>query len=112
MPRPRWPDFPVTWALGGHPLDLLDRADMVCVSGGVPLDLPILVEAVSRGLPLTNDSQIFMEAVPCPVIGITGSAGKTTTTTLVGRMAQSRNSSAAHCLGGRQHRHPVDRPAG
>ena len=30
-----------------------------------------------------------MEAVPCPVIGITGSAGKTTTTTLVGRMAQT-----------------------
>ena len=82
-------DYPVTWALGGHPLELLDRTDVVCVSGGVPLDLPILLEAVNRGLPLTNDSQIFMDAVPCPVIGITGSAGKTTTTTLVGRIAQA-----------------------
>lgn len=80
--------LPVRWALGGHPLELLDEAEVVCVSGGVPLDLPIVREAQRRGLPLTNDSQIFMEAVKAPVIGITGSAGKTTTTTLVGRMAQ------------------------
>ncbi|HEX2981706.1 MAG TPA: Mur ligase family protein, partial [Anaerolineaceae bacterium] len=79
----------VTWALGGHPFSLLDQADLVCVSGGVPLEQPILVEARRRGLPVTNDSQIFMQTVPCPVIGITGSAGKTTTTTLVGRMAQA-----------------------
>jgi UDP-N-acetylmuramoylalanine--D-glutamate ligase len=78
---------PIRWVLGEHPLSLLDQTDLVCVSGGVPLTLPIVVEALRRGLPLTNDSQIFMEAVPCRVIGITGSAGKTTTTTLVGRMA-------------------------
>ncbi len=82
-------ELPVEWAVGGHPLTLLDHADLVCVSGGVSLDLPILIEARRRGLPVTNDSQIFMEAVPCPVIAITGSAGKTTTTTLVGRMAQA-----------------------
>jgi len=81
-------DVPVEWALGGHPLDLLDGVDLVCPSGGVPLDLPIVVEARKRGIPLSNDSQIFLEAVPCKVVGITGSAGKTTTTTLVGRMAQ------------------------
>lgn len=79
---------PVTWSLGGHSLDLLDQADLVCVSGGVPLALRIIVEAQNRGLPLTNDSQIFMDEVQAPIIGITGSAGKTTTTTLVGRMAQ------------------------
>jgi UDP-N-acetylmuramoylalanine--D-glutamate ligase len=81
--------LPVEWVLGSHPLELLDRVDLVCVSGGVPLSLPIVAEALRRGLPLTNDSQIFMEAVPCPVTAITGSAGKTTTTTLVGRMAQA-----------------------
>ena len=79
----------IRWILGEHPLRLLDETDLVCVSGGVPLNLPILVEAARRGLPLTNNSQIFMESVPCKVIGITGSAGKTTTTTLVGRMAQA-----------------------
>ena len=79
--------LPVQWALGGHPLELLDGADLLCLSGGIPLGLPIVVEAQRRGLPLSNDSQIFMEAVPCRVIAITGSAGKTTTTALVGRMA-------------------------
>jgi len=79
--------LPVEWVLGGHPLELLNRMDWVCISGGVPLTMPIVAEASRRGLPLTNDSQIFMDAVPCPVAAITGSAGKTTTTTLVGRMA-------------------------
>ena len=88
--------LPIRWVLGEHPLSLLDDADLVCVSGGVPLNLPILVEAARRGLPLTNDSQIFLEAVPCRVIGITGSAGKTTTTTLVGRMAQAAVKLPAH----------------
>jgi UDP-N-acetylmuramoylalanine--D-glutamate ligase len=79
----------VEWFCGSHPLDLLDQADLVCVSGGVPLDQPIIVEARRRDIPLSNDSQIFLENAPCKVIGITGSAGKTTTTSLVGRMAQA-----------------------
>jgi UDP-N-acetylmuramoylalanine--D-glutamate ligase len=81
--------LPVRAVFGGHPLDLLDEADRVCLSGGIPLNLPVVQEAARRGIPLSNDSQIFMEIVPCPVVGITGSAGKTTTTTLVGRMAQA-----------------------
>ena len=79
----------VSLALGGHPLSLLDTADVLCLSGGIPLSLPIVFEAQRRGIPISNDSQIFMEVVPCRVIGITGSAGKTTTTTLVGRMAEA-----------------------
>jgi UDP-N-acetylmuramoylalanine--D-glutamate ligase len=75
------------WVLGGHPMDLLDTADAVAPSGGVPLEIPFVQEALLREIPLTNDSQIFLEVVPCPVIGITGSAGKTTTTLLVGKMA-------------------------
>lgn len=81
-------EFGIIWALGGHPLELLDSTEMLCLSGGIPLTLPIVADAVSRGIPLSNDSQIFMEAVPCRTIGITGSAGKTTTTTLVGNMAK------------------------
>ena len=77
----------VHWFCGSHPLGLLEEASLVCVSGGVPLSNPLVAEAQRRGIPLSNDSQIFLEAVPCKVIGITGSAGKTTTTTLVGRMA-------------------------
>src|SRR5574341_772652 len=81
-------EYPIQWALGGHPLELLDSTDVLCLSGGVPLTLPIVAEATKRGIPLSNDSQLFMEVVPCKTIGITGSAGKTTTTTLVGSMAK------------------------
>ncbi len=81
-------DIEVEWALGGHFSSMLRGKDMLCLSGGVPLDLPIVRDALRKGIPLSNDTQIFLEAVPCRTIGITGSAGKTTTTTLVGRMAQ------------------------
>jgi UDP-N-acetylmuramoylalanine--D-glutamate ligase len=78
-------DFPnVEFALGGHPLELLDRADVVCVSGGVPLELPIIEAAYARRLRVTNDAQLFVERCPAPILGITGSAGKTTTTALTG----------------------------
>src|SRR5688572_25738796 len=92
-------EYPIHWALGGHTLELLDSTDVLCLSGGVPLTLPIVAEAVKRGIPLSNDSQIFMEVVPCKTIGITGSAGKTTTTTLVGNMAKR---SCQNAEGGKQ----------
>ncbi len=82
-------EYQIDWALGGHPLELLDSTDVLCLSGGVPLTLPIVAGAIQRGIPLSNDSQIFMEVVPCRTVGITGSAGKTTTTTLVGNMAKN-----------------------
>jgi UDP-N-acetylmuramoylalanine--D-glutamate ligase len=78
----------ITWVTGAHPLEILTGTDLVCLSGGVPLSLPIVEEATRRNIPLSNDSQIFLEAVPCPVIGITGSSGKTTTTALVGEIAR------------------------
>jgi UDP-N-acetylmuramoylalanine--D-glutamate ligase len=81
-------NLPIAWALGGHPLELLDDADVLCLSGGVPLTLPIVTEAMRRNLPLSNDTQVFLEAAPCRTVGVTGSAGKTTTTTLVGEMAK------------------------
>lgn len=92
-------EFGIQWALGGHPLELLDSTDVLCLSGGVPLTLPIVAEAVERGIPLSNDSQIFMEAVPCRTIGITGSAGKTTTTRLVGDMAKAAYGEKAYVGG-------------
>ena len=79
-------DLPLEYVLGEHPLGLLDAADLLCLSGGVPLDIPIVEEAIRRGIAISNDAQIFLELCPAPVVGITGSAGKTTTTALVGEM--------------------------
>lgn len=80
-------DTKVQTHFGEHPFELLDGTDLICVSGGVPLDIPIIKEAKQRHIQLSNDSQIFLENCPCTVIGITGSAGKTTTTALLGQMA-------------------------
>jgi UDP-N-acetylmuramoylalanine--D-glutamate ligase len=84
-------DVPVKFALGGHPLSLLDDCDTLCLSGGVPIDLPIVLEARRRGIALTNDAQLFVERCSAPLIGITGSAGKTTTTTLTGDILRAAN---------------------
>lgn len=79
-------DLPIEYVLGGHPPTVLEGADLLCLSGGVPANVPLAQEARRRGVALSNDSQIFLDAAPCAVIGVTGSAGKTTTTALTGRM--------------------------
>ena len=93
-------ELKISFVLGDHPLELLDGCDLVCPSGGVPLTIPIIVEAQDRGISLSNDSQIFLEAVPCPVIGVTGSSGKTTVTSLLGRMVQVALGSGRTWVGG------------
>lgn len=81
-------DLPLTFVLGDHPLSLLDGTDILALSGGVPADAPIVLAARERGIALTNDEQEFICRCPAPVVGITGSAGKTTTTALAGFMGQ------------------------
>ena len=76
----------VALVLGGHPLSLLDGCDLLCLSGGVPPQIPLVQKALDRSIPLTNDTILTLERSPAPAIGVTGSSGKTTTTTLVGLM--------------------------
>lgn len=86
--------LPIRYVLGGHPETLLDGCDLLCLSGGVPTDLPIVRAARARGISLSNDTQLTLELSPAPVIGITGSAGKTTTTTLVGEILKAAGMTA------------------
>ena len=81
-------DLPVEYVLGEHPMRLLENTDVVAISGSVPADAPFVAAARQRGLTVTNDSQEFIRRSPTAVIGITGSAGKTTTTALTGVMGQ------------------------
>jgi len=80
--------YPIEFVFGHHPLVLLEDTDMLIVSGGVSLELPIVKEANRLGIAITNDSLEFMKRTPAKVIGITGSAGKTTTTALTGAMVE------------------------
>jgi UDP-N-acetylmuramoylalanine--D-glutamate ligase len=81
--------LPIAYVLGGHPFTLLDECDLLCLSGGVPPETPLPREARRRGIPLSNDSLLTLQLARAPVIGVTGSSGKTTTTTLVGEMLRA-----------------------
>ena len=89
LPLDELSDLDIQFELGDHPQDLLVKADLLCLSGGIPADLPLAQQARLLGIRVANDSQIFLENSPAPVMGITGSAGKTTTTELLGRMAHA-----------------------
>jgi UDP-N-acetylmuramoylalanine--D-glutamate ligase len=69
----------------------LDAADFdaLIVSQGVLDAHPLVAAAHAGGLPISATARLFLQRCPAPVIGITGSAGKTTTTTLVHRLLQA-----------------------
>jgi len=81
--------MPVEYVLGGHPFTVLDECDLLCLSGGVPPETPLPQEARKRGILLSNDSLLTIRLSPTPAVGITGSSGKTTTTTIVGNMLRT-----------------------
>jgi UDP-N-acetylmuramoylalanine--D-glutamate ligase len=73
--------------LGGFDLSLLDGASQVLMSPGVSLEEPIARAARDRGIDVLGDVELFARNVQAPVIGITGTNGKSTVTSLVARMA-------------------------
>ena len=73
--------------LGGFDLSLLEGASQVLMSPGVSLDEPIARAARDRGIDVLGDVELFARNVQAPVIGITGTNGKSTVTSLVARMA-------------------------
>ncbi len=82
-------DLPVRFVLGEHPSELFLGSDYVFVSPGVSLQMAPLVKAREQGVPLTSETQLFFELCRGRLVGITGSSGKTTTTTLVGDMLRA-----------------------
>jgi UDP-N-acetylmuramoylalanine--D-glutamate ligase len=75
--------------LGGFDLSLLDGASQLVMSPGVSLEEPIVRAARARGLEVLGDIELFARAVRAPVIGITGTNGKSTVTSLVAAMARA-----------------------
>ena len=81
--------LPVILNLGGHDCArILDWSDVICISPVIPRTLPLLVEAGRQGITLSSEVELFFERCPAPIVGITGSAGKTTTTTMVGQILE------------------------
>ena len=76
--------------IGTGSLDVSLPADAarLIVSPGLSLDLPVVAAARERGLPVIGDIELFAQAVQRPVLGITGSNGKSTVTTMLAAMAE------------------------
>ncbi len=64
-------------------LEHLDGQDIILKSPGIKPSLSQLVEAKEKGAVITSEMEIFMSLCPCKMIAVTGSDGKTTTTTLI-----------------------------
>lgn len=83
-----FPDVPIK--LGQFDLALMDKAEELIVSPGVPVREAAIARQIARGVPAIGDIELFVRHVKTtPIIGITGSNGKSTVTTLVGQMAQN-----------------------
>ena len=75
--------------LGGHQASTLAAADLIVASPGVPLEQPVFDTARSRGVETIGELELAWRWVQGPVIAVTGTKGKSTTTTLIGRMLQA-----------------------
>ncbi|MGE3579369.1 MAG: UDP-N-acetylmuramoyl-L-alanine--D-glutamate ligase [Vicinamibacterales bacterium] len=71
---------------GGHQAATFDAADLVVLSPGVPPDQPFLAAAAARGVEVIGELELASRWLRGPIIAITGTKGKSTTTTLIGRM--------------------------
>src|SRR5579871_912222 len=74
---------------GGHGLLTFRRQDLIVVSPGVPLDTPELVQVRHFGLPVIGELELSARFLKGNILAITGSNGKTTTTTLVGEILKA-----------------------
>lgn len=75
--------------LGSHPSSILDGIDCVVKNPGIPYNIPILEEAKKRNILIVTEVELARELTKGDMIGITGSNGKTTTTTLITKMLEA-----------------------
>ncbi|MDH3998463.1 MAG: UDP-N-acetylmuramoyl-L-alanine--D-glutamate ligase [Desulfuromonadales bacterium] len=74
--------------LGGHSQSLFECADLIVISPGVPLDMPVLVAAKSAGVPILGEIEVAWRELEAPMVAITGTNGKSTVTALLGEVFQ------------------------
>ena len=75
--------------LGGHSAKAIAGAELIVVSPGIHLDIPILEEAKQKGIPIISEIELAYCLLTKPIIAVTGTNGKTTTTTLIGELLKA-----------------------
>lgn len=77
---------------GDHPLELLDEGfEFMVKNPGIPYSNPLIKGAIEKGIPVITEVELAYQISEAPIIGITGTNGKTTTTTLIHQVLQAAN---------------------
>ncbi|CAM4218009.1 UDP-N-acetylmuramoyl-L-alanine--D-glutamate ligase [Lacicoccus alkaliphilus] len=74
---------------GHHPVSLLNDADLIIKNPGIPYTIDFIKEAQKRGVPIITEVELTGALTKAPIIGITGTNGKTTVTHLIGEMLKN-----------------------
>lgn len=75
--------------LGEDPVALLDRVDGLVISPGVPITAPVVLAAKEKNIPMVGELELAASLLRSPYVAISGTNGKTTTTTLVGKIFEN-----------------------
>ena len=84
----------------GHPAECITDADFIVVSPGVPLNIPILRDARARDLPILAELEVAASVCPAPIVAITGTKGKSTTTLLTAAILKAGSKFPKVCVAG------------
>jgi UDP-N-acetylmuramoylalanine--D-glutamate ligase len=82
---------------GAHPAELFRSAELVVVSPGVPLALPVFAQARAAGAEILSEIELAARYLEGTIVAVTGSNGKSTTTSLIGDMLRSSGLAARTC---------------
>lgn len=81
---PELKKLPIALIAGGYPEVIQGGYDLVIVSPGVPSDIPPILAAQKHGIPIWSELELAGRFIKDPIIAVTGTNGKTTTTSLLG----------------------------
>lgn len=84
-------DLPVAFHLGHEDERLMTEADLVVASPAVPPSSEMLTAARAAGVPITTEIRLFVERCRAPIVAVTGTKGKSTTTAMLARMLKTRH---------------------
>jgi UDP-N-acetylmuramoylalanine--D-glutamate ligase len=94
-------DLDIQFRLGGHDAGDLDRADLLVVNPAVDKRKSSLFqEAVRRGIPWTTEINLFLDRCPARIVGVTGTAGKSTTSAMIHAVLSRARLGGSVYLGG------------
>lgn len=79
----------IKFTLGEHKLEDFEGRDMILVAAGVPMDSPYLAHAREKGIELAQSATLFAKFSKIPMIGITGTRGKSTTTAMIAHIIET-----------------------